>query len=324
MDMRKNKHRIIKRLALWLIALMLFTFACACRPEEPDEGDQIDLSDPSGAENIVTAAQLLLALEEGNSDTLTLSASIDLGDEMLKLDEENASLTIIGNGNTISGNGDCIIRLASGCSLTLEDITLNAGSNAIGCLGGASIAGSATIKAVAHAIYSMGDVRVGGGSRLFISSNVGNGINAAGLELKEDARVRAEGGLGGVSVTRDGIVLNVGSVLDSNTNENYNALKCEGTLVMYDGSKLIVKNNGEYHGAEVSEIIVEGTVGIEAQGGSKGVGLFMFRIDEAINVVGYCEPELRFEVGNGGISFYESASEFPTPTPPMETEETPS
>lgn len=306
------------------LAAALALAVCACGAGGPD-GDQIDLSNPSDGEGIVTAAQLLQALEEG-ADTLTLSASVDLDKDMLKLDQPGSSLTIVGNGFTISGNGDCIIRLGEGCTLTLDDVTLNAGSYAIGCLGDATIAGSATIRAVAHAVNATGHVIIGEESRMFISSNVGSGVNAEGLELLEGARVLAEGGLGGVNVTRDDVVLNADSVLDSNTDANYNALKCEGTLVMLDGSKLIVRNNGEYHGAEISEISVSGTVTIEAQGGSKGVGLFLFALDDDISVVGFCNPELRFEVGNGSLGFYESASDFPTPTPeqtPADTEETP-
>lgn len=314
-----KKHRSVNRAALSLIAAIAMGVLCACGSKEPD--DQIDLSDPSGAQGITTAAQLLHVIEEGETDTLTLNASIDLGDEMLRIDTPGASLTINGNGFTISGSGDCIIRLADDCTLNLSEVTFNAGSNAIGCLGDATIAGSATIRAVANALYAKGHVTVGESSRLYIASNVGSGIYAQGLELEKDARVLAQGALGGANITKDDIVLNADSVLDSNTDENYNALKCEGTLIMLDGSKLIVKNNGEYHGAEISELYVEGVVTIEAQGGDKGVGLFLFRVDETINVVGFCEPELRFEIGDGSVSFFKSASEFPTPTP--ETTETP-
>jgi hypothetical protein len=314
-----KKHRSVDRAALSLIMAIIMGILCACGSKKPDE--QIDLSDPSGAQGITTAAQLLHVIEEGETDTLTLNASIDLEGEMIKLDTPGAALTINGNGFTISGSGDCIIRLANNCTLNLSEVTLNAGSNAIGCLGDSAITGSATIKAVANAVYAKGHVTVGESSRLYVVSNVGSGIDAQGLELEKDARVLAQGALGGVNITKDDIMLNADSVLDSNTDENYNALKCEGTLIMLDGSKLIVKNNGEYHGAEISELYVEGVVSIEAQGGDKGVGLFLFRVDEAINVVGFCEPELRFEIGNGSVSFFESASEFPTPTP--EATETP-
>ena len=148
---KKLRHKIfsLPAAALALVLALAPAFACACDAREPD-GDQIDLSDPS-AEGIVTAAQLLRALEEGAQE-LTLSASIDLGADMLRLDRPGSRLAIAGNGFTISGNGDCLIRLANGCSLTLEDVSLNAGSNAIGCLGDASISGNADIRAVAHAI----------------------------------------------------------------------------------------------------------------------------------------------------------------------------
>ena len=53
---------------------------------------------------------------------------------MLKLTAQRGSITIDGNGYTLSGTGDCIIRLDEGCKLTLNDITLHSGSTAIGCL----------------------------------------------------------------------------------------------------------------------------------------------------------------------------------------------
>ncbi len=306
-------HKRAGRAAVLGILLSMLALLAACRAQEPEDGDQIDLSDPSGTQGITTAAQLLQVVAEGKTDTITLAASIDLGEEMLRMDAENASLTIIGNGFTVSGNGDCVIRLAKGCSLTLEDVTLNGGASAIGCLGNAGITGEATIKAIANSVHAMGKVTFGEGSRFFITSNVGSGVNAQGLELLNDARVRAEGALGGIAVLRDDVVLNAGSVLDANTKENYNALKCEGTLVMRDGAKLIANNEGEYHGAEVFQIAIEGTVTIEARGGSKGVGLFLFALEQTDNVIGFCEPELRFEVGEGSLAFYESAAEFPVP-----------
>ena len=46
-------------------------------------------------------------------------------------------------------------------------------------------------KAIANAVHAMGKVTFGEGSRFFITSNVGSGVNAQGLELLNDARVRA-------------------------------------------------------------------------------------------------------------------------------------
>ena len=60
---------------------------------------------------------------------------------MLKLTAQRGSITIDGNGYTLSGTGDCIIRLDEGCKLTLNDITVHSGSTAIGCLGSAEIGG---------------------------------------------------------------------------------------------------------------------------------------------------------------------------------------
>ncbi len=311
----KRAGRVAAALLMSFILLL-----AACGAPEPD-GDQIDFSDPSGEQGITTAAQFRRLLEEGNADTVSLNASIDLGEDMLRLDAEGTSLTIYGNGFTISGNGDCVIRLANGCKLTLKNITLNGGANAVGCLGDATLAGEATVKAVANALYAMGNVSIGEESRFYFSSNVGSGVKAGGLTLGKGARVFAQGALGGVAVTRSDLVLNENSVLDANTAKNYNALKCEGTLVMREGAKLIANNGGEYHGAEISALSIEGTVNIEARGGAKGVGLFLFSLEEDYAVVGFCEPAPRFEVGRGSLLFYASAAEIPTPAP--DPEETP-
>lgn len=293
---------------------------CACADNAPGN-DGIDLLNPEDGEGIVTAAQLVRAVEEG-AETITLAASIDLEDQFLKVDVPGSSLSIDGKGFSITGNGDCVIRLEDGCSLTLTDVTITAGSTAIGCLGSASVGGKATINSVAHAINAQNMLSIAENSRFYIKSNVGSGIYAEGLELLEGARVLADGRLGGVDVTKDDITLYGGAVLDANTDDNYYALKCAGTLVMYDGAAIRVTNKGDYHGAEISDIFIDGTVSIEAKGGPKGVGLFMFELNDDYCVVGSCEPEMRFETGDGSLGFYESADAFPTPEPSPTPDET--
>lgn len=293
---------------------------CACASDAPGR-DGIDLLDPEDGEGIVTAAQLVNAISEG-AETVSLASSIDLEEQFLKVDAPGGSLTINGNGFGISGNGDCVIRLGEGCTLTLNDVTLTGGSTAIGCLGSATVGGTATVNAVAHAINAENMLNIAAGSRFFIKSNVGCGIYAEGLELRDGARVYAQGDLGGVDITKDDITLFSGAVLDSNTDDNYYALKCAGTLVMYDGSTVKVTNKGEYHGAEISDIYIEGTVTVEAAGGPKGVGLFLFELNSDYCVIGSCEPEIRFETGDGSIAFYASEADFPSPEPSASPDET--
>ena len=98
---------------------------------------------------------------------------------------------------------------------------------------------------------------------------------------------------------------------------------------MEEGSALIVENRGEYHGAEITALAVNGAVTIEAKGGKNSSGLFLFEQLQNIAVIGSCEPKARFESGKGSITFVESAADLPTPealnpqpttTPPAEAE----
>ena len=83
--------------------------------------------------------------------------------------------------------------------------------------------------------------------------------------------------------------------------------------MLREGALLRVTNNGEYHGAEIHDLSVEGVASVEATGGSKGVGMFLFEQEEDVYLVGSCTPELRFEVGNGSVTFVESADDIPNP-----------
>ena len=41
--------------------------------------------------------------------------------------------------------------------------------------------------------------------------------------------------------------------------------------------------------------------------------MFLFEQEEDVYLVGSCTPELRFEVGNGNVTFVESADDMPNP-----------
>lgn len=304
-----------------LLALMLMAFAAGCGEEEAEP--HINIGDMESGAGITSAADLIDFFESGG-EKAELARSIDLEDKMITLSAERGKITIEGNGNTISGNADCVIRLADGAELTLNDVTITAGSEGIGGLGSGKISGKITLNAVAHGIDFASSVEIGENTQIYIKSNQGSAIRAGNLKIGKNCAVYAQGGedASAVNIFEEDIYLDEGAVLEAVTDENYNALKCTGTLVMQNGSTLKVKNNGEYHGAELNEVELYGVVNIEADGGEKGVGLFAFSACGDYYAVGHCEPEMIVETGNGSITFVSSAEEIPEPTPePTETPE---
>lgn len=281
------------------------------------EESRVDLADPIGGSSIVTAADLLAFLERGESKKATLSADISLENEMLRITKERDGLTLDGNGFTLSGAGDCVIRLDEGCTVVLNDITIHGGADAIGCLGDASLGGSgARLIGVGNAVRAQGTVTVLPQSALTAEASIGAGVISSGLTLEEGARLTAEGPMGGISVSGGDIQVSGGGQLCAYTEENYNALKCGGTLTLEDGAKLVAENRGRYHGAEVTDLAVEGAVTIEAKGGETSSGLFLFEQLADITVVGSCSPKPRFESGKGSITFVERVDELPATDAP--------
>lgn len=313
--MNSEKKRRLLLICLLIICMALFG---ACGDDIPQE--HVDLSDPVSGDGIYTTAELIDFIESGASDTATLGASIDLGGEILRITKARGSITICGNGFSITGNGDCVLRLEDGCTLRLEDISIMGGRNGIGCLGDAMIGGNAEINSVAHCITGVGDIVIQENSSFTLASNVGCGIQVKGLTLLKKSAITANGALGAVSVAGDELTLGEDAALIAATEDHYNALKCEGTLTMQNGSLLRVTNNGEYHGAEIRDLSVEGLATLEAAGGEKGVGVFLFEQEKDIYLVGSCTPELRFEVGDGSVTFVADASEIPEPEPEPDAE----
>ena len=314
--MNSEKKRRLLLICLFITCMALFG---ACGDDIPQE--HVDLSDPVSGDGIYTTAELIDFIESGASDTATLGASIDLGGEILRITKARGSITICGNGFSITGNGDCVLRLEDGCTLRLEDISIMGGRNGIGCLGDAMLGGNAEINSVAHCITGVGDIVIQENSSFTLASNVGCGIQVKGLTLLKKSAITANGALGAVSVAGDELTLGEDAALIAATEDHYNALKCEGTLTMQNGSLLRVTNNGEYHGAEIRDLSVEGLATLEAAGGEKGVGVFLFEQEKDIYLVGSCTPELRFEVGDGSVTFVADASEIPEPEPDAEGED---
>ncbi len=298
------KYRFLA-LVIILSALVL----CACAPEQVQE-EHLLINEPLAGNNIYTAEELLLFIEKGESNKATLAASISLDDEMIKLTATRGALTIEGNGYTLSGTGDCVVRLETGCALTLNNIEIIGGYDAIGCLGDARIAAKDTkISSVTHSINAAGIITIAKDSDMVLSSNVGSGLNATGLILETGAKLESTGDMSAVIIKEGNIELKENSLLKAVTKSDYNALKCDNTVYLKNGAELNVNNLGKYHGAEIGYISTEGVVTINANGGSQGVGLFLFSLNSEIYVLGQCSPELRYEVGKGKMVFMQSAAE---------------
>lgn len=315
-----------KKLRTFLILALALTVSLAlasCAGTEGKDGDQIDLSDPLGGSSIMTADDLLEFIARGEGNTAVLANNIDLESVMLRLSNERGNLTIEGNGFTITGIGDCVIRLEAGMLLTLNNVTIVGGSDGIGALGDCTIAGKGSkVKGVASAVNCIGFLTIGENSDLAFEAQEGSGATARGITLDPGAVLSASGGMGGVASSDGDITLMSSSELYAYTVENYNALQCARTLSLKDGSKLTVTNSGFYHGAETDSFSVEGAVTIEAKGGSKGTGLFIYSLNEDVRILGSCSPEARFENGNGSIAFVKDEADLVTPTPePTQTPE---
>lgn len=311
----------MKKVICALIALMMLIMAAGCG--EDVEEPHINIGDMENGAGITSASDLADFFESGG-DVAVLARSVDMEDVMLTLSAERGPVTIQGHGNTISGNADCVIRLEDGAELTLDNVNITGGAEGIGGLGGAKLSGQGAINAVSHAMDLLEGIEIGEGSRFYIKSNRGSAIKARSIILNKDCAVYAYGGgdTSAINAFEEDIVLNEGAQLEAVTETNYNALKCTGTFIMHDGSTFIVTNQGEYHGAELNDVELYGTVTIQATGGDKGVGLFAFSAADDYYAVGCCTPEMVIETGNGSITFVESSDEILEPTPePTPTEE---
>ena len=318
-----TRRNVLRRFLLLLLTAAFLAVSVSCSGKEGDDGVQIDISDPVGGSSIVTADDLVAFVEKGEGNTAILQNNIDLDRDMLKLTRTRGDFTIEGNGFTITGSGDCVIRLEDKMKLTLNDVTIVGGYDGIGALGDCTISGNnATVKGVANAANCIGLLTIGNKSNLTFLAQEGSGAIARGVTLSEGALLNASGGMGGITSTDGDVTLTASSYLNAQTDKNYNALQCARTLVLMDGCTLKVTNNDLYHGAEANTLSVEGAVTIEASGGEKGAGLFIYTLNDDVRILGSCIPEARFENGNGNIMFVDSIEDLATPTPePTETPE---
>lgn len=278
-------------------AAVLILAACGKTPEI------VDFSDPSTSGYVTSAADLKAFFESGETDTVSLASSIDIGGDMLVLTAERGRVTVSGNGYSITGTGDCVIRLDEGASITLDRVVIRGSVDGVGCMGGNAVGGAVTeISGSLNGINCVRDITIAAGSSLTLSGSDGSGIDAASLVLESAASVSATGGTCGILIGSGGIELGSAAKLSAFSGD-YNALRCPHTVTMREGSQLTVTNTGEYHGAEIGRLNILGNVSIYATGGSKGVGLFLLELDEDITIGGYCEPAARCEAGSGTITF---------------------
>lgn len=304
----ESKKSMLKRWAVCALALLTAGFYACAAPNEAAEDYHIDFSDPT--EGIFTITDLIYFFEAGETAEASLGCSLDLDGEMLRVPKSRGPLILHGNGNSITSGGDCVIRLDDGCRITLNDLTLIAGADGIGCLGDAEIGGEGLrIEALTNGIQAQGSVSILPQSDLKLTASKGSGVIAKALTQEPGARLSAVGSQSAVRVFKNDLILQEGAYLHAETTQYYNALKCAGILRMENGAVIEVVNLGEYHGAELDGVAVEGVVTICADGGSRGVGLFLFDLHEDMVVMGHCEPALRFESGNGSIQFVESAED---------------
>lgn len=288
-----------------IIICTLVCLACAAGGENP--GDE-ELGDPLSGKAISTVAELKLFIEKGTTETAILAASIDLGNEMLRIPAERGSLTIEGNGFALVGRGDSVIRLDDGVTITINDLTVKGSACGIGMMGDNQLSGrDLRIEGGMHAVSGLGSVQIGSESKLSIEGGSGFGLSVRELTVSEGAVISASGGSGAIHISGSAVVQERAEI--DAVSGAYNAFKCGKVLSMLDGSRLSVANTGDYHGAEITELSIEGTVSIYAHGGTKGVGLFLMELYDELTVIGECDPPARSESGRGKIKFVKNAPE---------------
>ena len=264
---------------------------------------KIEITGDSEGIKVSSGADLIDLFRKGRNRTVILTDNVHIGREILKLTEALGTMTLIGNGFTIYGDGECVIRMDDNCHLNMEDLTLIGSHDGIGIMGNGTIsAKNIKIDAGLNGVNATGSLKLNENSSINVTGRTGRGIDAKGLTIQKNAEITAMGNLNGINITRDELIMLNGSKLTSYSGQ-YNAVKCSNTLVLNDGAVFEVTNTGEYHGAELEAVEVHGTVTIKASGGEKGAGLFLFELNDQITVNGFCNPNYRIESGHGSIEF---------------------
>lgn len=301
----KNRIKSAVTVLVCTVAVLLSAFIfVSCKNNgdlEPDGAEQVDAD---GAVLISTSEELKAFFESGTHEKAKLTASVDIGDEMLTLTQQRKSITIDGASNTLTGAADCVIRLENNTTLTLNNINVIGAKDVIGCMQDAAIAGvEMTLRANMSAVRSDGVLAILDNSSINAESNMGYGIIADSVEIGNASKITVTAENNAVNILRKQLVLSENAVLDATTRSDYSAVKCTGTLVLNNGAIFTVKNEGEYHGAQADFIEINGDVTINANGGKRGAGIFLFQLEEDYTVKGHCKNALRKENGHGSIEF---------------------
>lgn len=306
--MKKHRYKISQsilwRLFIVSIGFLILLFLTSCKPLEDNELSDLE---EKGITLVGTAAELInfFELEEGAA-IAQLTADIDIGGEMLKLNNTRGEITIMGEGFTISGHGSCVIRLDDECSIKLLDVKIIGDQIGIGLLGGGAISASnCTVNAASHAIQAIKKLTVISGSRLNITSGGGMGILCDGFVAENGASINIVGDAAALQSQSGNIVLMQNAVVECSSMGD-NTLKTDGDLELYGLSKLIAVNKGEHNAAKIGTLIVyESSASLELTGGTNGISLFIVEQHEDIEVKGFVTKEVRVEVGAGNINFSE-------------------
>lgn len=299
------KKRII-HLALCLLLLpilgLVFIGCTAKQAEELPQNVEI-IHDVNAVYEVTSKEELVAFFETEKMRSAKLLCDIAIGDTMLILPASRGAVMIDGGGFTLSGTGSCVLRVDENAEVILKDLTVIGSADALGALDQAVIGGeNLVLQGGRHAISGVGRLYIAKDSTLTAIAESGCGISAAQLEIAAGCDITASGALAGVLSSHGSIVIAEQTQVYSESN-GYHALKCTGQLLMKNGSLLEVQNIGEYNGAELGSMVVEGAVTIRAQGGEKGRGIFLSELYDDVSVSGFCDPAVRNETGDGKLLF---------------------
>lgn len=295
----------LKRSTVIAVIIAVAVFSCIfslCACTEKNNGEE-------GMENnesvlIQDVKELEEFFKTGTAKKAILTSSVELGNVMLTVTSERKEVVVDGAGHTLTGAGDCVIRIENGSVLTLENITIAGGADVIGCMQDAYLNfKDVNLKANATAVRCKGKLFIGDGSIITVESESGYGISANSVEIGKNSKINITSEKNAVKILKKRLLLGENSSLSAVVKNDYSAVECSGTLVLNNGSEFAAKNEGSYHGVQADYIEINGAVTIKADGGSKGAGMFLFQLEEDYTVKGHCKSALRKENGHGSIEF---------------------
>lgn len=285
-----------KAIVVLLVLIISFTYFSGCAKTDPS------VKEEEPYREVATAEELLHAVEDGNT-RIRFTASIDLAKDMLKQQADMQSLSIDGNGHTLSGTGACVIRLEKGCVLDLQNITIVSEQDGIGILEDATVGGSnCIINAKMNALHAVGTIQIASDSELELNAEQGASIDCSSLKVLSHAKVQCVAQKQSIVTDRGNLYVFANAQLTCEAN-GYNVIKVGGTLSLKEGARVDITNTGDYNGGEIGTLETVGIATIVARGGDKGVGLFIAELPHDVEVKGSCKPQALYEAGDGELTF---------------------